>query len=121
MAAKVIPFPKQIESPGEELDRHIRAYLAEMDTDKEFINHVSQRMKSFIEQYASKSFEPTLNLVVPPNLSREQADALVVSIDTGIQNTIEDIQDMMRKIVLERLHLEIEIYSNLRKLTYGRC
>ena len=115
MTAKIILFPIQTESPWEKVDRHIRAYLAEIAADKTFINYVGNRMKDFIGKYASKSFEPTFNLIVPPNLSREQANALLFSIDKGVQNTAEQVQDMVSKIITERLHLEIEIYTSQKK------
>ena len=37
-----------------------------------------------VENYATKSFQSNFNLIVPPNLSREN-DALVLSIEKGIQ------------------------------------
>jgi hypothetical protein len=118
LAAKIVPFPTQTENPWEEVNEYIRAYLAEILADKAFINHVGNRMKDFIEQYASKSFEPTFNLIVPPNLSQEHADALLFSIDQGVQATAEEVQDMIRKIIIERLHLEIELYTSKKNIKY---
>ena len=118
LTAKIIPFPTPvpIESPWEEVDGHIRAYLAEIKSDIFFIDYVANRMKDFIDKYASKSFEPIFNLIVPPNLSREQADALLLSVDKGMQGTIEEVQDMVRKIIVERLHLEIQVYESRKAL-----
>jgi len=123
LTAKIIPFPTpiQTESPWEELDRYIREYLGEIAVDNDFINNVGKRMRIFIEKYASKSFEPTFNLVVPPNLSLEQADALLLSIDKGVQDTAEEMQDMVRNIIIERLHLEIEIYTSQKNIKYRLC
>jgi len=121
LTAKIIPFPTQTENPWEEVDRHIRAYLGEIAADNDFINYVGNRMRDFIEQYASKSFEPTFNLVVPPNLSKEQADVLLLSIDKGVRDTAEEVQEMVRKIIFERLHLEIEIYASQKDLKYRLC
>lgn len=118
MTAKIILFPTQTESLLEEINRYIRAYLAEVRADNDFINYVSHRMKIFIEKYASKSFEPTLNLVVPPNLSQEQADALLLSIDKGISDTAKEVQDMVSSIILERLQLEIQIYESQKNVKY---
>ena len=121
MTAKIIPFPAQVENPWEEVDKHIRAYLAEITADKVFIDYVGNRMSYFIDKYASKSFEPTFNLVVPPNLSREQSDALLLSIDKGVQDTAEQVLDMVRKIIIERLHLEIELYISQKDIKYRLC
>lgn len=116
--ASIIPFPKQTESPDEEINRHIQDYLAEITPDKDFINYISHRMKNFIEKYTCKTFEPTLNLVVPANLSRVEADALVRSIDKGVQDTVEEMQAMVRQIIIERLHLEIEVYVSRKNIKY---
>lgn len=121
MPSKIIPFPTQVENPCEEIERHIRMYLAEITADNDFINYVSNRMRYYIENYACKSFEPTFNLVVPPNLSQEQADALLFSIDKSITKTAEEVQDMVRKIIMERLHLEIEIYVSQKNIKLRLC
>lgn len=121
MIGKIVPFPIAKESPAEELDTYIRAYLNEMIADKDFINVVANRMKNFIEKYATSSFEPTFTLVVPPNLSREQADVLLASIDEGIQATAKEVQEMMRKIIFERLELEIQLYNSKKNIQYHLC
>ena len=123
MTAQLVPFPTQIQTqcPWEEVDKHIRAYLTEIEANQHFINYVGDRMKNFVEKYASKNFEPTFNLIVPPDLSQEQADALLLSIDKGIQNTAEEVQDMISKIIIERLQLEIEIYQNQNSVKYRLC
>jgi len=123
LTAKLVFFstPIQTERPWEEVDRHIRAYLTELAADRDFTDYVGNRMKIFVEKYASKSFEPAFNLIVPPNLSREQADALLVSIDKGVQGTAEEVQDMISKIIIERLQLEIEIYKSQNGVKYRLC
>ncbi len=121
MSTKIIPFPTQVESPLEELDRHIRTYLAEITVDRDFINCIANRMRFFIENYATKSFQGNFNLIVPPNLSREQADALVLSIEEGVQKNAKEVQEMVRKIIMERLHLEIEIYISQKDIKYRLC
>lgn len=121
MPSKIIPFPTQVENPCEEIEKHMRMYLAEITADKDFINYVSGRMRYYIENYACKSFEPTFNLVVPPNLSREQADALLFSIDKGVKETAEEVQDMVGKIIMERLHLEIDLYKNQKDIKFRLC
>jgi len=123
LTAKIVffPAPKQIENSWEEVNTHIRAYLMEIEANQDFINFVGNRMKDFVEKYASKSFEPHFNLTVPPNLSQEQADALLISIDKGIQDTAEEVQDMISKIIIERLQLEIEIYQSQKSIHYRLC
>lgn len=121
MITKIIPFPSPKENPGEKIDEYIRLYLAETFPDKDFINYVGNRMKDFVEQYASHSFEPTFELIVPLNLSLQEADALLSSIDKGVQSTAEEVQGMITKIILERLHLEIELYTIKKNIKYRLC
>ncbi|AIF53438.1 hypothetical protein [Pelosinus sp. UFO1] len=121
MNAKIIPFPEQVETPLEEIDRQIRTCLAEIKADRDFIDYVATRMKYFIENYASTYFQMNFNLIVPPNLSPEQAEALVFSIEKGVQDNAKELQDMIRKIIMERLHLEIELYMNQKDIKYRLC
>ncbi|WP_378952355.1 hypothetical protein [Pelosinus sp. sgz500959] len=116
MAAKIIPFPIQNEQPLEEIDRYIRDYLAEIEADRDFIDYISNRMNYFIKNYANQYFEPTFDLVVPPNMSREQADALLLSIEMGVEHTAKQVQDMVGKIILERLQLEVELYEKQKNM-----
>lgn len=115
MAASVIPFPQ---TPGQdlpEIENLIRNCLVEISANHDLIESVTGRMMDFIEKYASQSFEPTFNLPVPPGFSKEDAEALRCSIEKGVDNTAEQVQEMINKIVMERFLLEIEIYENRAK------
>ncbi len=112
MTAKVIPFPKK---PGQnltEIERLMRKWLAEISENKDLIEYVTNRMMIFIKKYASQSFEPTFNLPVPPNFSKEEAEALLRSIEKGVDDTAGQVQEMINKIIIERFFLEIEIYES---------
>ena len=121
MDTKVILFPLREKAPWDTADEYIRNYLSKITTDKTFINHISQRMRHYIEKYAHKSFEPTFDFVVPPDFSQEYADAMVAALDAGIQAVALEVQDMMRKIIIERLFFEIEIYENYKHVNYPGC
>ena len=66
----------------------------------------------FIDKYVSKTFEPIIDLPAPKNLSREEAEAILSSIEKGIDHTAQEVQDMINRIIIERLYLELEIYES---------
>lgn len=115
MSAAIVPFPSRDVQSLEEIDKLIRTYLAEITSDGNLIDHVGDRMKNFIENYAYKSFVPNFNLAVPPNMSQKQVDALLFSIEEGLQNNANQVQEMINKIIFERLYREVEIYEQLVK------
>lgn len=115
MAAKVFPFPVQKQQTVEGINQLIRAYLGEMTTDTELVNYVSERMKDFVETYASRTFNPNFDLALPPGTSPQQVQALLESIDQGFQNIAGQIHEMITKLIFERLYLEVEIYKRLER------
>ncbi|MBP2662192.1 MAG: hypothetical protein H6Q71_140 [Firmicutes bacterium] len=115
MAAKVIPFPTQSEPNLTEIEILIREWLFNISEEHDFIEHVATRMMSFISNYANKWFEPTFNLAVPPTLTLEERKTLVVSIETGVDDTAKQVQEMVNKIIVERFFLEVEMYESREK------
>lgn len=112
MTAKVVPFPRKSKQNLTDMERLIRKWLLRMSADNDLIECVADRMMAFIDKYASKSFEPTFNLLVPPNLSEEEAKNLLVSIEMGVDNTAKQVYAIINQIIVERLFLEIEIYES---------
>lgn len=112
MPAKVILFPSPNQQTLDEIDWRIRACLAAMELDENLINHVSGRMKNYIAKYASVTFDCNFNLAVPINMSEKEKNALLHSVDTGITATAAQVQEMVNKIIMERILLEIEIYED---------
>ncbi|CUH97365.1 hypothetical protein P22_3493 [Propionispora sp. 2/2-37] len=115
MTAKVVTFPTQTEQLAEEMDRMIRIYLFELTGNKDLVRHVGDRMKDFISKYATKTFEPCFHLAVPAGMPQQQIDRLLASVDEGFQKNALEVQEMINKIIFERLYLEIELYDNMRK------
>lgn len=115
MAAKVIPFPTQSEPNLTEIEILIREWLFNISEEHDFIEHVATRMMSFISNYANKWFEPTFNLAVPPTLTLEERKTLAVSIETGVDDTAKQVQEMVNKIIVERFFLEVEMYESREK------
>jgi lantibiotic modifying enzyme len=115
LTAKIIPFPKKPEPKLTEIENLIRRWLAAMSANHELMEYVVNRMLYFIEKYASKSFEPIFNLPVPPNFSKAEADALLLSIEKGVDNTANQVHEMINNIIIERFFLEIEIYETQKK------
>jgi hypothetical protein len=115
LTAKIIPFPKKPEPKLTEIENLIRRWLAAMSADHDLTGYVVNRMLFFIDKYASGSFEPVFNLPAPPNLSKTEAEALVLSIQKGVDNTANQVHEMINKIIIERFFLEIEIYKNQKK------
>ncbi len=81
MSASIIPFPKKLDQNLTELEKIMRRWLAELSTNPDLIETVVTRMLKFIEHYASKSFEPIFDLPVPRDLSQEETQALLLSIE----------------------------------------
>ncbi|WP_094605388.1 hypothetical protein SPSIL_001990 [Sporomusa silvacetica DSM 10669] len=120
MAAQVIPFPAKSEPNLTEMEKLIREWLFNVSEDEDFIETVASRMMNFINNYANKWFEPTFNLVVPSTLTLEERKALWVSIETGVDDTAKQVQEMINKIIVERFFLEIEIYESKEKGKTGK-
>ena len=111
----MIPFPTQSEPNLTEIEILIREWLFNISEEHDFIEHVATRMMSFISNYANKWFEPTFNLAVPPTLTLEERKTLVVSIETGVDDTAKQVQEMVNKIIVERFFLEVEMYESREK------
>lgn len=115
MAAKVFPFPDKYEPNLTEIEKLIREWLRNVSDERNFIDTVAARMMSFIQNYANKWFEPSFNLSVPSTLTFEERKALVASIETGVDETAKQVQEMINRIIIERFLLEIEIYETRKK------
>lgn len=112
MAANVIPFPKRSEAKLSEIEQLIRKWLAEITSDSDTTEYITGRMMTFVDNYATKSFEPTFNLPVPPNFSCQESEALLVAIQKGVADTAQEVQEMVNRIIIERFLLEVEIYES---------
>jgi hypothetical protein len=121
MAARIIPFPKASEPNISEIERLIRLWLAEMSDSRDFVETITARMMAFINKYTNRTFEPVFNLAVPPGLSPAQMRSLVVSIETGVDNTAIQVQEMINRIIVERLFLEVEIYECGNRIESRNC
>lgn len=115
MPAKVIPFPDKSEPNLSNIETLIREWLFNVSDDPDFIERVAVRMMSFINNYANKWFEPTFNLLVPPTLTLAERKALWTSIETGVDDTAKQVQEMINRIIVERFFLEIEIDESRQK------
>lgn len=118
MAAKVIPLPQKDDYNVNDVENLIRKWLAELSTDEALIETVTNRMVLFIDTYANTWFEPVFNLPVPAHFSQEEAEAMLASIEKGMDHTASQVQIMINKIIVERFFLEIELYetrNGLRK------
>lgn len=118
MAAKVIPLPQKDDYNVNDVENLIRKWLAELSTDEALIETVTNRMVLFIDTYANTWFEPVFNLPVPAHFSQEEAEAILASIEKGMDHTASQVQTMINKIIVERFFLEIELYetrNGLRK------
>lgn len=111
MSASIIPFPRKPDQNAAELEKIMRRWLAELSTDPELIEAVVARMLTFIEQYASKSFEPVFDLPVPRDLSQAETEALLEAIEKGTDAMARQVQQMINEIIIERFFLEVEIYK----------
>ena len=118
MTAKIVPFPVNSKQDCTEVEKIIRRWLQELPADLEFSDCVTTRMMSFISDYATRTFEPTFNLAAPAHMSESEAEALLRSIEKGVNNAACQVQEMINKIIIERFFLEVEmqkIRSSSRK------
>lgn len=114
MAAKVIPFPQKSEFNLTEIEQFFRKWLSEISGDSELIEHVTARMMAFADKYTNKWFEPTFNLAVPSHLTQEEVQKLLATIERGVDDSANQVHEMINRIIVERFFLEVEIYENLR-------
>lgn len=111
--ATIVTLPVKREQ--EDVDSHIRRYLAAMSADAELIDTVARRMKTFIDRFASHTFMPVFDLAVPPGMTQQQAEALMRSIEKGVDAAAEQVERALCEIIIERLFLEVEIYTNQQR------
>jgi lantibiotic modifying enzyme len=119
LAARVIVFPKKPEQNMSEVETLIRKWLTEMSATSDAIESIVERMMFFIDKYATKTFEPTFDLPIPPTFSKQQAEALLSSIEKGVDNSALEVQEMINRIIIERLFLEMDIYESRNCLRGG--
>lgn len=113
MAATIVPFPAR--SGQTEVMERIRRYLAEISSDRELIDAVAAKMELFIDRYADKDFEPVFDLAVPAGISPREAQALLRSVEKGVDAAVEQFDRMISEIIVERMFLEIELYEQRKK------
>jgi len=113
MAASVVLFPAKSEHT--EIDRLIRRYLGELSADTELRDSVAARMKIYIDRFANKTFEPIFDLAVPANMSHQETQALLRSIERGVDAAGEQYEKMICEIIIERLFFEVEMFEYRKK------
>ncbi len=113
MAASIVPFPSR--SGQTEVMERIRRYLAELSPDQELIDTVAAKMKLFVDRYADKDFTPVFDLAVPANISPREAQALLRSVEKGVDAAVGQFDRMICEIIVERMLLEIELYEQRKK------
>ena len=89
----------------------MRKWLREVSPDEELIDEVCDQLMYFVNKYTIKTFEPFFNLVAPPGMTGEQADALLASIDKGFAEMNRQVNDMINQIIVERFFVELELYD----------
>jgi hypothetical protein len=108
VAARIVSFPVKHEQT--EVEAHVRRVLEELSPDAELVDAVAARMKLFIDRFASHTFAPVFDLAVPPQMTQQQATALLRSIKKGVDAVVEQTERALCEIIIERLFLEVEIY-----------
>ncbi|WP_346356143.1 hypothetical protein [Azotosporobacter soli] len=117
MTAKLILFPSLKESSIEETPREtitnvLFEYLQEISTDNDFIHYISNRMTEFVLRYASRSYTPVVKMDFPSYLSTQDAESLLAAIDETIQSASNEMNQLLKQIIIERLQFEIDIYRS---------
>lgn len=121
MPAQLIEFPStKVQLPSEnerilaDVDRLIRLTLNSMNLDEELINHVAERIRDFVEKYASVTFNCRFDLAVPHCTTQEEKAVMQTCLDKGIEGLAAQVQGMVNKIIMERVMLEIEMFQERR-------
>lgn len=109
MPARIVTLPAR--PAQDEVDSRIRQYLSAMSSDPELIETVALRMKFFIDRFAGTIFRPVFDLAVPAGISKEEAQALLRSVEKGVDAAAEQVEKMVCEIVIERLFIEVENYQ----------
>ncbi len=112
MAATVIPFPTKKAQDLSQVESLIRKWLSKLSHNSEMTEYIVERMLVYVDQYGSRLFEPAFNLPVPPNFTQAEAEALLGSIESGVDDIAVQVQEMVSRIIIERFFLEIELYEN---------
>ncbi|QDR79737.1 hypothetical protein [Sporomusa termitida] len=112
MAATVIPFPTKKGQDLSQVESLIRKWLSKLSHSNDMTEYIVERMLIYVEQYGSRLFEPAFNLPVPPHFSQAEAEALLGSLEKGVDDIAVQVQEMVSRIIIERFFLEIELYEN---------
>ena len=115
MTAKLVLFPNRQESGiAETSHESIRAilleYLQEISSDPAFVHSISSRMTDYVLRYASRSYSPVIKMDFPSYLSAQDAESLLSSIDDTIQSAANEMNQLLKQIIIERLQFEIDVY-----------
>lgn len=78
-----------------------------MDFDEELIDHVIAETKVFYDKY---NVELNFHLIPPIGIPKEHVDDLVGPIQESAQGLIEQVHEMMRNVVADRVMLEVRLY-----------
>lgn len=111
LTTKIIPFPHRLDLGVMDIEGVIKKWLAAVSTDEELNEQVLKRMIDYITEYTSNYFEPKFDLPIPAFLTEAQTQAIVQSVEKGIDDTAFQVQEMVNKIIVERFFLEIELYQ----------
>jgi hypothetical protein len=112
VAATIIPFPKKQGQDLAQVELLIRKWLSKLSNNDELTEWVVERMLIYVDHYGNRLFEPAFDLPVPANFSQEEAEAMLGAIEKGIDDIAVQVQEMVSKIIIERLFLEIELYES---------
>jgi hypothetical protein len=113
--AKIIPFPDKSGPNLAEVEKRIKGSLYALGSDDDMVEYVSGRVMAFIEKYTCKTFEPRFSLPLRP-MPEEQTRSFMQALEAGVDAIAEQVYDMVNKIIMERLFLEVEIYEATRGL-----
>lgn len=110
--ANIVPFPGKTKKNVNPVADMIIKYLAAISNDCAMIAEVSAQMNTFVETYADIWFEPTFDLELPAAMTKKETAALLLSIEKGVDRAAEQVNEIISKIVIERLLLEVQIYED---------
>lgn len=112
--ARIVPFPVAATGNNDAVKAALHNMLRDLINDGEMTRQIAGRMEAFIENYTDVWFKPIFNLPLPAGLSAAETAVLLASIEKGVDQAAELVNQAISKIIVERLLLEIELYRQGR-------
>jgi hypothetical protein len=112
--ADILPFPTKPVRDWAEIEKSLRAVLAQPGVPADMVEAVVTGMKPVVLKY-SRGFSTSLNLRLPAGATAQEGEAIGDAVRTCLTEMERQFQELMHEVLLDRLYLEIELYGLRRR------